>query len=76
MAHLMRTILGSTADLNHALQKKDEDIVNAVELVSLTKLPMHQLRQDVGWEDFLKMWTHFVLIIKSKFQIWTHSTGM
>jgi hypothetical protein len=38
MAHLMQTVLGFTADLNYALQKRDQDIVNAVELISLTKL--------------------------------------
>ena len=54
MAHLMQTVLGFTADLNYALQKKDQDIVNAVELISLTKLQFHQLREDQGWEDFLK----------------------
>jgi hypothetical protein len=54
MAHLMQTILGFTADLNYALQKKDQDIVNAVELISLTKLQLHTLRQDIAWKDFLK----------------------
>jgi len=54
MAHLMQTILGFTTDLNDALQKKDQDIVNAVELISLTKMQMYALWEDVGWEDFLK----------------------
>jgi hypothetical protein len=54
MAHLMQTVLGFTADLNHALQKNDQDIVNAVELISLTKMQLHTLQQDAGWEDFLK----------------------
>ena len=43
MAHLMQTVLGFMANLNHALKKKDQDIVNVVELISLTKLQMHQL---------------------------------
>jgi len=38
MSHLMQTVLGFTTDLNHALQKNNQDIVNAVELISLTKL--------------------------------------
>jgi hypothetical protein len=38
MAHLMRTVLGYTADLSHALQKRDQDIVNAVDLIFLTKI--------------------------------------
>jgi hypothetical protein len=44
MAHLTQTVLGFMANLNHDLQKKDQDIVNAVELISLTKLQMHQLQ--------------------------------
>jgi hypothetical protein len=44
MAHLTQTVIGFMANLNHALQKKDQDIVNAVELISLTKLQMHQLQ--------------------------------
>lgn len=32
----MQIVLGFTTDLNHALQKKDKGIVNAVELISLT----------------------------------------
>jgi hypothetical protein len=54
MAYLMQTVLEFTADLNYALQKRDQDIVNAVELIFLTKLQLHQLREDHGWEDFLK----------------------
>jgi hypothetical protein len=54
MAHLMQTVLGFTADLNHALQKRDQDIVNAVELILLTKFQLNQLRQDPGWDDFLQ----------------------
>ncbi|KAL6648571.1 hypothetical protein ACP70R_012795 [Stipagrostis hirtigluma subsp. patula] len=54
MAHLMQTIFGFTTDLSHALQKRDQDIVNAIDLIFLTKLQLQQLREDVGWEDFLK----------------------
>jgi len=54
MAHLMQTVLGFTADLNYALQKRDQDIVNAVELILLTKFQLNQLREDPGWDDFLK----------------------
>jgi hypothetical protein len=48
MAYLMQTVLEFTADLNYALQKRDQDIVNAVELIFLTKLQLHQLREDHG----------------------------
>lgn len=54
MAHLMRNVLGYTADLNHALQKRDQDIVNAVELIYLTKIQLQQMREDAGWDEFLK----------------------
>jgi len=67
MAHLMQIVLGFSADLNHALQKKDQDIVNAVELISLTKLQLHGLRQDIGWEDFLKEVDSFC--VKNKIKI-------
>ena len=42
----MQNVLGYMADLNHALQKRDQDIVNAVELIYLTKIPMQQMRED------------------------------
>jgi hypothetical protein len=67
MAHLMQTILGFTADLNDALQKKDQDIVNAVELISLTKMQMYALREEAGWEDFLKELDSFC--VKNKIKI-------
>jgi hypothetical protein len=54
MAHLMQNVLGYTADLNHALQKRDQDIVNAVELIYLTKIQLQQMREDDGWDEFLK----------------------
>ncbi|WVZ87717.1 hypothetical protein U9M48_034312 [Paspalum notatum var. saurae] len=43
-----------TDDLSRALQKKDQDIVNAIELVDLTKYHLQCLRQDAGWKDFLE----------------------
>jgi hypothetical protein len=54
MAHLMRTVLGYTTDLNHALQKRDQDIVNALDLIFLTKIQLQQMREDDGWDEFLK----------------------
>ena len=54
MAHLMRTVLGYTADLSHALQKRDQDIVNAVDLIFLTKIQLQQMRENGGWDEFLK----------------------
>ena len=54
MAHLLLTIFGYTDDLNHALQKRDQNIVNAIELIYDTKTQLQFLREDGGWEDFLK----------------------
>jgi hypothetical protein len=71
MSHLMQTVLGFTIGLNHALQKNDQDIVNAVEL----KLQCFNCVRMLGGRISLKNCTHFVSRIKSKFPIWTHSVG-
>lgn len=60
IAHLLNTILGYTDDLNTALQRRAQDIVNAVELIVLTKMQLEMLRQDDGWENFLKKVTSFL----------------
>ncbi|XP_062191278.1 uncharacterized protein LOC133895100 [Phragmites australis] len=54
MAHLLLTIFEYTYDLNHTLQKRDQDIVNAIDLIYDTKTQLQFLREDGGWEDFLK----------------------
>jgi hypothetical protein len=43
LAHLLDTILGYTDDLNCALQKRDQDILNVVSLISLTKTQLELL---------------------------------
>jgi hypothetical protein len=48
MAHLMQEIFGYTEDLSRALQKKDQDIVNAMEFVDLTKFYLQCLREEEG----------------------------
>lgn len=52
-AHLMLVILGYTNELSQSLQKRDQDIVNAMSLVILAKERLQQMRSD-GWEEFLK----------------------
>ncbi|XP_023744294.1 uncharacterized protein LOC111892488 [Lactuca sativa] len=52
MIHLMKTIFGVANDLNNALQRKDQDIVNVMPLVTLTKQQLKQVR-DNGWEPLL-----------------------
>ncbi|GAV72462.1 LOW QUALITY PROTEIN: DUF4371 domain-containing protein, partial [Cephalotus follicularis] len=51
--NLMKTILGMTNDLSQALQKKDQNIINAMHLVRVSKQQLQMLR-DGGWEDLLK----------------------
>ncbi|BAH91600.1 Os02g0234000 [Oryza sativa Japonica Group] len=50
--HLMSTILIITNTLSLALQRKDQDIVNAVKCVKSTRCHLDDLRRD-GWENLL-----------------------
>ncbi|XP_031258809.1 zinc finger MYM-type protein 1-like [Pistacia vera] len=49
---LMKDILGFTNELSQALQRKDQDIVNAMNLVEACKQAL-QLMRDNGWETLL-----------------------
>ncbi|XP_074283799.1 uncharacterized protein LOC141608336 [Silene latifolia] len=53
VAQLMVTIFGVTNELNIALQKKEQDIVNAVKLVDVTKGSLQRIR-DNGWDAHLE----------------------
>ena len=46
-------------ELCRALQKRDEDIVHAIELIADTKYYLEALRTDAGWDDFLTKVTSF-----------------
>ncbi|XP_022850561.1 zinc finger MYM-type protein 1-like [Olea europaea var. sylvestris] len=50
--HLMRTILGISNELSMALQRKDQDIVNAMSLVTVCKQRLQEMR-DNEWDSFL-----------------------
>ncbi|XP_076940332.1 uncharacterized protein LOC143609466 [Bidens hawaiensis] len=50
--YLMKKILGKTETLSQALQKKSQDILNAMELVSSTKANLNEFRNN-GCESFL-----------------------
>ncbi|XP_042467416.1 zinc finger MYM-type protein 1-like [Zingiber officinale] len=50
--HLMKNILGVTNDLSQALQRKDQDIVNAMILVRSSKHQLQTMRDD-GWDLLL-----------------------
>ncbi|XP_021771319.1 zinc finger MYM-type protein 1-like [Chenopodium quinoa] len=58
IAHLMLTIFGYTNDLCVALQRKEQDIVNAMELVTYTKLVLQKMREQ-GWDTLLNKVTSF-----------------
>uniref|UniRef100_A0A453NJ26 DUF4371 domain-containing protein n=1 Tax=Aegilops tauschii subsp. strangulata TaxID=200361 RepID=A0A453NJ26_AEGTS len=60
MLHLMNEIFGYTSDLSNALQKSDQDIVNAVDLLEFTKVQLQVLREDDGWNEFLEKSLLFV----------------
>ena len=44
--HLMKNILGITNELSIALQKKNQDIVNAMDLVKVSKQRLQVMRED------------------------------
>lgn len=54
----MRNILGATDELSQALQRKDQDIVNAMNLVRLCKLQLQTMRQS-GWNSLVDEVTFF-----------------
>jgi hypothetical protein len=54
IAHLALAIFGHTNNLSNALQRKDQNIVSAIDLLYLTKAELGDLREDVGWNKFLE----------------------
>ncbi|RWR85620.1 Dimer_Tnp_hAT domain-containing protein/DUF4371 domain-containing protein [Cinnamomum micranthum f. kanehirae] len=50
--HLMRDILGITNDLLMLLQRKDQNIITAMELVRVSKQRLQTMRDD-GWDSLL-----------------------
>jgi len=57
-AHLMFLILGYKNELSEGLQRREQDILNAISLVNVAKNRMQQLRTN-GWEQFLERVTLF-----------------
>ncbi|KAJ9564549.1 hypothetical protein OSB04_000515 [Centaurea solstitialis] len=52
--HFMKMILGITNELSQALQKKEQDIVNAMKLVGVCKQRLQKLRvENDGWDSLL-----------------------
>ncbi|XP_060190541.1 uncharacterized protein LOC132619746 [Lycium barbarum] len=52
MLHLMRDILGITDELNKSLQKKEQDIANAMLLVEVAKRRLQSFRED-AWDELI-----------------------
>jgi hypothetical protein len=46
LLHLINEILGYTNDLCNALQKREQDIVNAMDLLEFTDVELDVLRED------------------------------
>ncbi|XP_065626546.1 uncharacterized protein LOC136066336 [Quercus suber] len=51
--HLMKGVLGISNELSQALQRKDQDIVNAMKLVDISKQRLQVMRDD-GWNTLLE----------------------
>ncbi|XP_060217059.1 uncharacterized protein LOC132644483 [Lycium barbarum] len=51
--HLMRDILAITNELNESLQKKEQDIANAMLLVKVAKKQLQDLREE-GWDPLIE----------------------
>jgi len=58
--HLMYVILGYTNELFECLQRRDQDILNAISLVNVAKSRMQELRSN-GWDNFLQKVTSFCI---------------
>ncbi|XP_049414568.1 uncharacterized protein LOC125877264 [Solanum stenotomum] len=53
MLHLMKEVLGITNDLSTCLQKKEQDIANAMLLVKVAKRRLQELRKNERWDLFV-----------------------
>ncbi|KAM4105647.1 hypothetical protein ACB094_04G007700 [Castanea mollissima] len=60
--HLMKGVLGISNELSQALQRKDQDIVNAMKLVDISKQSLQVMRND-GWNSLLEEVSAFLLCV-------------
>jgi hypothetical protein len=56
--HLIKNVLGITNELSQALQQKDQDILNTMKLVEISKLRLQAMRED-GWNSLLEKVSKF-----------------
>ncbi|XP_020682499.2 zinc finger MYM-type protein 1-like [Dendrobium catenatum] len=61
--HLMIDILGITNELSQALQRKDQDIINAMKLVQVSKQRLQMMREN-EWVPLLEEVTRFCNIFE------------
>jgi hypothetical protein len=59
LLHLMNEIFGDTNSFCNYLKRRDQDIVNAMDLLADTKVELDFLRDDAGWKEFLHNVTSF-----------------
>jgi hypothetical protein len=51
--HLMKNVLGVSNELSQALQRKDQNIIDAMNLVNITKQQLQDMRNN-GWDSLLQ----------------------
>ncbi|XP_049399766.1 uncharacterized protein LOC125863815 [Solanum stenotomum] len=70
--HLMRDILAITNELNESLQKKEQDIANAILLVKVVKKRLQDLRNE-GWDSLIENVSAFCVKSRRKVAEYTIS---
>ncbi|XP_074323429.1 uncharacterized protein LOC141660349 [Apium graveolens] len=55
LLHLMKNVLGITNELSQALQRKDQDLLNAMDLVKAAKIRFQNLRENGLVFNLLKL---------------------
>ena len=73
ITQLMVAIFGITKELNMALQKRDQDIVNAMTLVHVTMRHLQKIRDD-GWDSHMNKVTSFCVKHDIEILTWREDT--
>ena len=64
--HLTNEIFGYTNDLYNALQRRDQNIINAMDLLEFTKVELDILREGSRWKSSFRRSLLFVTSTKLK----------
>lgn len=70
LLHLMKLILSKSSDLSEALQRKDQDILNAMDLVEITKNEIRLLRSECEWLSLSQVVNMFCSLHEIDVPIW------